>query len=592
MLDPMIPLAFSLYSGKGTYALLLGSGISRSASIPTVWDIVIDLIQKIAKADKKECGVDPIKWYRDEYGDAPEYSKLLERLAPTQSARQQLLRAYFEPTEADRANGRKQPTKAHLAIAGMVRDGIIKVIITTNFDRLLEEALGAVGVTTDVISNEDNLKGAQPLVHSPVTIIKVNGDYLDSRIKNTQGELEKYDPAMDALLDSVFEDYGLIICGWSGEWDTALKAAIERCKSRRYSTYWADPCELKEQGKRLVEQRKAQLIKIDGADDFFDKLQDKVHALQAIDAPHPMSAAIAVATMKKYLPDPTAHIRLDDLVHEETERLVSWLQSSELIGKTNTVSADNVKGLVAQYDARCDVLLQMLITGGYYGSESTDELWSKTLSWLVESATAMGSGGDRIRDYPVLLLMYGIGIAAVARGKFSTLYGVLVRASYVNGAGIKTRLCMDFHTCHNGVLTGAWPTLIGAERHYTPGSEYLQSRLREAFRTYIPSASDYEDAFDRFEYYLGLVHSYFHYLTIDHTWNKLAWGPWGCFSWRNRRSFNSDKWMPNITSNELSQQGGRWPLLKAGFFDGSLEKSQTAVTNYNAFLSEITKTWF
>lgn len=41
-------LSFSIYSNKGVYALLLGSGISRSAGIPTGWNIVTDLIHKLA----------------------------------------------------------------------------------------------------------------------------------------------------------------------------------------------------------------------------------------------------------------------------------------------------------------------------------------------------------------------------------------------------------------------------------------------------------------------------------------------------------------------------------------------------------------
>jgi hypothetical protein len=68
------------------------------------------------------------------------------------------------------------------------------------------------------------------------TIIKVHGDYLDTRIKNTPDELASYEPALDRVLDRVFDEFGLIICGWSAEWDTALGSAIERCPNRRFTT--------------------------------------------------------------------------------------------------------------------------------------------------------------------------------------------------------------------------------------------------------------------------------------------------------------------------------------------------------------------
>ena len=35
-IDPVTQVAFSIEENKGTYALLLGSGISRSSGIPTI----------------------------------------------------------------------------------------------------------------------------------------------------------------------------------------------------------------------------------------------------------------------------------------------------------------------------------------------------------------------------------------------------------------------------------------------------------------------------------------------------------------------------------------------------------------------------
>ena len=112
------------------------------------------------------------------------------------------------------------------------------MIVTTNFDRLLESALESAGVSPLVIATADQAAGAPPLAHNQCTIIKVHGDYLDTRIRNSDAELTAYEPELDALLDRVFDEYGLIVCGWSGEYDAGLRAVIERCKSRRYTTYW------------------------------------------------------------------------------------------------------------------------------------------------------------------------------------------------------------------------------------------------------------------------------------------------------------------------------------------------------------------
>jgi hypothetical protein len=45
---PELSLAFSLFSEPGTYALLLGSGVSRSAGVPTGWEVTLDLGRKLA----------------------------------------------------------------------------------------------------------------------------------------------------------------------------------------------------------------------------------------------------------------------------------------------------------------------------------------------------------------------------------------------------------------------------------------------------------------------------------------------------------------------------------------------------------------
>ncbi len=184
MFDPMTSLAFSVYSGKGVYALLLGSGLSRSSGAPTGWEIVEDLIRKVAAIESQECGDDPVAWYRQTYQKEPDYSELLEQTALTSAERMQLLRAYFEPNEHERADGRKAPTRAHHAIAKLVADGYIRVIVTTNFDRLMEQALQAAGVVPSVISSTDDIRGAKPLAQSACTVFKVHGDYLDIRLKN------------------------------------------------------------------------------------------------------------------------------------------------------------------------------------------------------------------------------------------------------------------------------------------------------------------------------------------------------------------------------------------------------------------------
>ena len=141
-IDPAISLAVSLNALKGGCALLLGSGISKSAGIPTGWDVVLDLIRRVAILEEEEDpGQNAAGWYRERSGKEPDYATLVRTLAPTPSERTALLKEYFEPTEQEQEDGLKTPTQAHKAIARLVAAGYFKVIISTNFDRLLERAL-------------------------------------------------------------------------------------------------------------------------------------------------------------------------------------------------------------------------------------------------------------------------------------------------------------------------------------------------------------------------------------------------------------------------------------------------------------------
>lgn len=71
--DPTTQLAFSTFENKGVYALLLGSGLSRTAGIPTGWKITLDLVRRVALAQGVENQADWATWYRKKYSAEPDY---------------------------------------------------------------------------------------------------------------------------------------------------------------------------------------------------------------------------------------------------------------------------------------------------------------------------------------------------------------------------------------------------------------------------------------------------------------------------------------------------------------------------------------
>ena len=356
--DPLTQLSFSIHENKGVFAVLLGSGLSRAAEIPTGWEITIDLIRRVGLAQGVEEQTDWVQWYTDTTGREPNYSELLEELAASPEERRSILHSYIEPTEEDREEGRKVPTSAHRAIAALVRSGHIRVILTTNFDRLMENALRELGVEPTIVGSVDALAGAEPLTHSACYILKLHGDYKDARILNTDAELSAYPTAYDSLLDRILDEHGLIICGWSGEWDHALRQAFLRAPNRRYPVYWAARGGLGGGAQELVAHRGARVISITDADTFFGSVRQRVETLAQAQRQNPLSIELLVSSAKRFLSKPEYRIALDELFSDEVDRLVERLGSPELSPDRNW-DQEEFRRRVRTYEAVTEPVAKM-----------------------------------------------------------------------------------------------------------------------------------------------------------------------------------------------------------------------------------------
>ena len=280
MIDPIVRISLAVHANKGAYAVLLGSGVSAAAGIPTGSQIVSDLVTKVANLEGADVGDDPAAWYKQRYGEDPDYSGLLNAIASSPAERSLLLRSYFEPTDDERRIGVKVPTAAHRTMASLAHSGHVHLFLTTNFDRLLEKALDDVGIVPQVLSTPDSIGGAVPFGHTRCTVVKLNGDYMDTRIKNTPEELAAYDPAVDSLLDRVIDEYGFIVSGWSAESDAALRAAFERNQNQRYTVFWASRNPPRQDAVRLIKQRGGEFVKIKDPDTFFTRIGEGLAKLE------------------------------------------------------------------------------------------------------------------------------------------------------------------------------------------------------------------------------------------------------------------------------------------------------------------------
>ena len=563
MISPTESLAFAMHTNPGVYAVLAGSGVSRAAQIPTGWDITLDLIRQLAVLKNEPCEPDPEQWYRNTSGKEPDYSNLLHELRRPPAERQQLLRDYIEPNPEERREGVKQPTAAHRAIAALASQGLIRVILTTNFDCLIETALEDESVRPTVVATPDQLQGALPTIHTHCCVYKLHGDYRDTRIRNTQTELDSYAPSFNSLLARIFDEFGLIVCGWSAAWDGALRDALYRASTRRFTTYWATHGDVTDDAQRLIEHRRAVSIPINAADEFFATVQQHVESLREFARPHPVSTEIAVASLKRYLPESRYRIRLADLVDGVVERAIEATSGKQFSVEGPTPEAGEATARVGRYEAACSTLLALAPIGGFWAEEDHDSLWQRALTRLGTKRRIVGrfyeTWGDLTR-YPAALLLYALGVGAV-HGERLRFLGRLLNTSIHEDNQEETRavqlLAASLFTGWDGSSTMRVSDETAG--NFITLNERIYRTLRPHVAAVVPDDNRYRFVFDKFEALLTLGYA--------HANPELGWAPPGPFTYRNP---NKKRIVAEIDAS-LSSRGDDSPFVSCGIF-GNTEK--------------------
>jgi hypothetical protein len=427
----------------------------------------------------------------------------------------------------------------------------------------------------------DAIKGMLPLAHAACTVVKIHGDYRDARILNTVAELSKYRPAMNTLLDRIFDEYGLIVCGWSGESDLALCAALQRRRSRRYTTYWTVRDHMKDEAQRLIDHLKAETIQISGADPFFRNLSESVKAIEDTVQPHPLSAKVAEATVKRYVVDDRYRVLLNDLVIREATRVYESITGPSSPSLYESMAGPELERRLAFYQGQAQTLMAMMVAGCYWGEEHHHRLWGRAIQRVSRFASLPGARYDEatyLRLYPALLALYAGGMASVAADRYDTLAALLLQDGWPDPR-FTGSLPMAVHLSPTRPLSGELVKKVtGYANRSTPTSDYLfwGSGLLEATRNIRWDDADYRSLFDWFEFFLGLV-----------TWDLTAkmWSaPWivrGAFQFTDNRSGKAETMKPvQRFESEINAMGDEWTPLKAGFFSGSLERATEVANAY------------
>jgi hypothetical protein len=220
---------------RASFGWFFGAGISASAGVPTAtavrdrllcerYAIEHDLVrQELDESDPTI--LQRVHRYFDGRNGMPalgsdgDYSAAFELVMPDEAARKRYLEEQFAGA---------RPGFGHRVLGGLLVAGYCDLVITTNFDPLIEQGFtDALRRGTDAgqhVDRELNVAGLESSARARVAFqsqrwplaVKLHGDFRERRLMNTEPELREQDADLRRLVIDASRTFGIVVCGYSG----------------------------------------------------------------------------------------------------------------------------------------------------------------------------------------------------------------------------------------------------------------------------------------------------------------------------------------------------------------------------------------
>lgn len=284
-----------------------------------------------------------------------------------------------------------------------------------------------------------------------------------------------------------------------------------------------------------------------------------------------LSSSGLIDSVKETLSDPGRRIQLDDFVATELRRARERIRLEHFPLDAQPIDANSIEARLREYEsivARVSMLVALI---GRWGTAEHRATLGRVIPRLAD--TVSDSGGNTswlsLQWYPISLVQYVGGIAALSADNYENLATLLITPMVRDGKNDQSRL--PVHTVV-GALAEAetyevFRKLPAHARHRAPRSEYMFNVVHPVLEEQLFLGDDYEGYFDRFEVLLALA-----YADRGDKDPDDAWGPPGRYAWKFGRGAGRDPF--NTLVAEAAAAGDSWAPLRAGFFRGSSERFQ------------------
>ena len=219
-------------------AWLIGAGASAQSFVPTA-DQLIDVLLRHMYCTERGVPIDSIdlgdrhqhrllhQIYSGQLGlphrDDPRfYSDVFERAYSSPEDRA----AFIESLVREAS-----PNYGHHVLAALVSANSLRLVVTTNFDPLIERAINPVldaeffdGRQLEVADLDNPGRATRALAADrwPL-LVKVHGDYRSEHLKNLSIELREQDSELRRTTTSALTRFGLMVAGYSGRDESVMR---------------------------------------------------------------------------------------------------------------------------------------------------------------------------------------------------------------------------------------------------------------------------------------------------------------------------------------------------------------------------------
>lgn len=272
-LNPSSPYYEHEHNKRPHFAIFLGAGASVESGIHSADQMITDFIKRICAVECPEIKKDgeKDKWLKENNyykTETDKYGSLFEKCFPTEVDR----REYIE----SQVDG-KVPSLGYIALAHLIKTKIVDTIITTNFDDLVYIACTSYTDIRPVVYSLGGFASEIGATTNRPRVLKLHGDFLFSRLKNTEIEIQNQDLNMAQQVQQILEFYrGIIVIGYSGNDDSIIRL-LSTIPNGKYF-YWCvyKDEKVNEAVEKLIREKNGWIVRTDGFDKLFDEIRQIV----------------------------------------------------------------------------------------------------------------------------------------------------------------------------------------------------------------------------------------------------------------------------------------------------------------------------